>query len=46
MTNYRIDRIGTNTHASAPILTTSTRQQGQGYESIVSRYEYWANGNW
>ena len=26
MTNYRIDRIGTHRHASAPILTTSTRQ--------------------
>jgi len=27
LTNYR---IGTHWHASAPILTTSTRQQGQG----------------
>jgi len=26
MTNYRIDRIGTHRHASAPNLTTSTRQ--------------------
>ena len=26
MTNFRIDRIGRHRHASAPILTTSTRQ--------------------
>ena len=31
MTNYRIDRIGTHSHASAPNLTTSTRQnRGRG----------------
>ena len=31
MTNYRIDRIGTRSHASAPNLTTSTRQnRGKG----------------
>ena len=31
MTNYRIDRIGTHRHASAPNLTTSTRQnRGRG----------------
>jgi len=31
MTNYRIDRIGTHRHASAPNLTTSTRQNsGRG----------------
>jgi len=50
MTNYRIDRIGTHQHASTRIGTDfdhiDTAKQGQGYESIVSRYEYWANGNW
>jgi len=31
MTNYRIDPIGTHRHASAPNLTTSTRQnRGRG----------------
>ena len=23
-----------------------TAKQGQGYESTVSRYDYWANGHW
>jgi len=49
MTNYRIDRIGTHRHASTRIGAAfdhiDTLKQGQGYESTVSRYEYWANGN-
>jgi len=39
MTNYRIDRIGTD------FGHIDTAKQGQGYESIVSRYEYWAKVN-
>ena len=50
MTNYRIDRIGTHRRASTRIDTefdhTDTAKQGQGYESTVSRYEYWENGHW
>jgi len=50
MTNYRVDRIGTHRHASDRIDTKfdhiDTAKQGHGYESIVSRYEYWANGHW
>jgi len=46
MTNYCIDRIGTDFDH----IDSSTRQnRGMGmkvYKSNVSRYEYWANGNW
>jgi len=45
MTNYGIDRIGTHRHASAPIFTTSTRQnRGRGIKvlfhgmNITGRY--------
>jgi len=40
MTNYRIDRIGTE------FDHIDTAKQGQRYESTVSRFEYWANGHW
>jgi len=49
MTSYRIDRIGTHRHTQTRIGTDfdhiDTTKQGQGYESIVSRYGYWAKGN-
>jgi len=50
MTNYRIDRIDTHRHTWTRIGTDFdhiyTAKQGQRYESIVSRYQFWANGNW
>jgi len=57
MTNYRIDRIGMHrqsarigthrqTHIDAEFDHINTAKQGQGYESTVSRYEYYANGTW
>jgi len=43
-------RIDTHRHTQTRIGTDfdhiDTAKQGQGYKSIVSRYEYWANGNW
>ena len=40
MTNYRIDRIGTQTRIGTDFDHIDTAKQGQRYESIVSRYEY------
>jgi len=48
MTNYRIDRIGTHRRASTRIDTEFDHidTARQGYESTVSRYEYWENCHW
>jgi len=50
MTNYRIGRIGTHRQASERIGPEfdhiDQAKEGQGYETTVSGYEYWANDNW